>query len=284
VTGLVDAFSCLVLGHVFVAHMTRNVVFAGIRARRRGRFLHLPFAVRLGAFCLGGACWGRLAIPLVGRAESLSAGPGRCTMPVRARDGRWKRCGIGLACSCGRTWMMRGCTRSWSWRTRTRSSGWRRPPEMPIAATVVSRPGSTPQRRGGARLSAHRRLPGLGTSRAGGGSLASPGGYRAGGTGAWPGRLIRNGPPTGRAMRRSGPPPLSGWPTLLRPREILDLGESAVEAIREPDRGLVVGPQTPPPGTKLSASSIKESMIPLPVGLRLGVHLARRVRTPPPRK
>jgi hypothetical protein len=46
---------------------------------------------------------------------------------------------------------------------------------------------------------------------------------------------------------------------LLRPWEILDLGESAVEAIREPDRGLVVGPQTPPPGTKLSASSIKEA-------------------------
>ena len=61
-------------------------------------------------------------------------------------------------------------------------------------------------------------------------------------------------------MRRSGPPPpaLDG-PTLLRPREILDLGESAVEAIREPDRGLVVGPETPPPGTKLSASSIKEA-------------------------
>jgi Protein of unknown function (DUF1275) len=31
-TGLVDAFSYLVLGHVFVANMTGNVVFSGLRA------------------------------------------------------------------------------------------------------------------------------------------------------------------------------------------------------------------------------------------------------------
>jgi hypothetical protein len=44
-------------------------------------------------------------------------------------------------------------------------------------------------------------------------------------------------------MRRSGPPPpaLDG-PTLLRPREILHLGESAVAAIGQPDRSVAGWP------------------------------------------
>lgn len=35
VTGLIDAFSYLVLGHVFVANMTGNVVFAGFAIASR---------------------------------------------------------------------------------------------------------------------------------------------------------------------------------------------------------------------------------------------------------
>ena len=37
VTGLVDAFSYLVLGHVFVANMTGNVVFIRVRAEAQAR-------------------------------------------------------------------------------------------------------------------------------------------------------------------------------------------------------------------------------------------------------
>jgi hypothetical protein len=84
-------------------------------------------------------------------------------------------------------------------------------------------------------------------------------------------------------VRRSGPPPPSGWPALLRPWEILDLGESAVEAIRQPDRSRPWARDSPA-GNQVERLKHQRSMIPLPVGLRLGVHLARRVRTPPPRK
>jgi hypothetical protein len=44
-------------------------------------------------------------------------------------------------------------------------------------------------------------------------------------------------------MRRSGPsPPALDGPTLLRPREILHLGESAVAAIGQPDRSVAGWP------------------------------------------
>lgn len=48
-TGLVDAFSYLVLGHVFVANMTGNVVFLGFALAGASGFS----LVALGAFSLG---------------------------------------------------------------------------------------------------------------------------------------------------------------------------------------------------------------------------------------
>lgn len=60
VSGLVDAFSYLVLGQVFVANMTGNVLFLGLAvagAKGFGAAVHL---VALGAFTLGAMLSGRL--------------------------------------------------------------------------------------------------------------------------------------------------------------------------------------------------------------------------------
>jgi uncharacterized membrane protein YoaK (UPF0700 family) len=53
VTGLVDAFSYLVLGHVFVANMTGNVVFLAFALAGVPGFSILASLVALGAFVLG---------------------------------------------------------------------------------------------------------------------------------------------------------------------------------------------------------------------------------------
>ena len=53
VTGLVDAFSYLVLGHVFVANMTGNVVFLAFALAGASGFSILASLVALGAFVLG---------------------------------------------------------------------------------------------------------------------------------------------------------------------------------------------------------------------------------------
>jgi uncharacterized membrane protein YoaK (UPF0700 family) len=53
VTGLIDAFSYLVLGHVFVANMTGNVVFAGFAIAGAGGFALAPNVVALVAFAAG---------------------------------------------------------------------------------------------------------------------------------------------------------------------------------------------------------------------------------------
>ncbi len=71
VTGLVDAFSYLVLGHVFVANMTGNVVFfafalAGVRG-----FSATASVTAVGCFALGALATGRLGRSLVGRRELL---------------------------------------------------------------------------------------------------------------------------------------------------------------------------------------------------------------------
>src|SRR6266516_1590236 len=59
VTGLVDAFSYLVLGHVFVANMTGNVVFLGFAlAGAAGSSIPASFSA-LGAFSLGAVSGGR---------------------------------------------------------------------------------------------------------------------------------------------------------------------------------------------------------------------------------
>ena len=53
VTGLVDAFSYLVLGHVFVANMTGNVVFLAFALAGAPGFSILASLVALGSFLLG---------------------------------------------------------------------------------------------------------------------------------------------------------------------------------------------------------------------------------------
>jgi uncharacterized membrane protein YoaK (UPF0700 family) len=60
VTGLVDAFSYLSLGHVFVANMTGNVVFGGFAIAGVGGFSLVATAVALGAFAGGALLGGRL--------------------------------------------------------------------------------------------------------------------------------------------------------------------------------------------------------------------------------
>ena len=53
VTGLVDAFSYLVLGHVFVANMTGNVVFLAFALAGASGFSILASLVALFSFVLG---------------------------------------------------------------------------------------------------------------------------------------------------------------------------------------------------------------------------------------
>jgi len=73
VTGLVDAFSYLVLGHVFVANMTGNVVFfafalAGVVGFSAGASL-----AAIGCFAVGALVAGRLGRSLAARRELLLA-------------------------------------------------------------------------------------------------------------------------------------------------------------------------------------------------------------------
>ncbi|HEV3329289.1 MAG TPA: YoaK family protein [Acidimicrobiales bacterium] len=60
-TGLVDAFSYLVLGHIFVANMTGNVLFLGLSLVGAPGFSAASSLIALLAFALGGLLGGRLA-------------------------------------------------------------------------------------------------------------------------------------------------------------------------------------------------------------------------------
>src|SRR6185437_8335032 len=60
VTGLVDAFSYLVLGHVFVANMTGNVVFLGFAVAGAQGFSIPASLVALVAFGVGSILGGRI--------------------------------------------------------------------------------------------------------------------------------------------------------------------------------------------------------------------------------
>jgi uncharacterized membrane protein YoaK (UPF0700 family) len=60
VTGLVDAFSYLVLGHVFVANMTGNVVFLGFALAGAPGFSIAASLAAIAAFVVGAALGGRL--------------------------------------------------------------------------------------------------------------------------------------------------------------------------------------------------------------------------------
>jgi uncharacterized membrane protein YoaK (UPF0700 family) len=61
VTGLVDAFSFLLLGRVFVANMTGNVVFLAFAVAGAADFQVGPSLVALAAFAVGAFLGGRLA-------------------------------------------------------------------------------------------------------------------------------------------------------------------------------------------------------------------------------
>jgi uncharacterized membrane protein YoaK (UPF0700 family) len=64
VTGLVDAFSYLVLGHVFVANMTGNVVFLAFALMGAPGFSIPASIAALTAFGLGAAIGGRVGVSL----------------------------------------------------------------------------------------------------------------------------------------------------------------------------------------------------------------------------
>jgi len=71
VTGLVDAFSYLVLGHVFVANMTGNVVFFAFALAGVSGFSATASVAAVGCFALGALATGRLGRSLAGRRELL---------------------------------------------------------------------------------------------------------------------------------------------------------------------------------------------------------------------
>jgi uncharacterized membrane protein YoaK (UPF0700 family) len=73
VTGLVDAFSYLVLGHVFVANMTGNVVFLAFALVGAKGFSIAASALALAAFALGALVSGRVVLHLGARRGRMLA-------------------------------------------------------------------------------------------------------------------------------------------------------------------------------------------------------------------
>ena len=71
VTGLVDAFSYLQLGHVFVANQTGNVVFLAFALAGAGGFSVLASVAAITSFAAGALAAGRLGRVLAGRRELL---------------------------------------------------------------------------------------------------------------------------------------------------------------------------------------------------------------------
>jgi uncharacterized membrane protein YoaK (UPF0700 family) len=71
VTGLVDAFSYLVLGHVFVANQTGNVVFFAFALAGVGGFSATASLAAIGCFAVGALAAGRLGRFLAARRELL---------------------------------------------------------------------------------------------------------------------------------------------------------------------------------------------------------------------
>ena len=75
VTGLVDAFSYLTLGHVFVANMTGNIVFLGFAIAGAQGFSVLASSLALASFAVGSLLGGRLAVVITGdRGRLLTLG------------------------------------------------------------------------------------------------------------------------------------------------------------------------------------------------------------------
>ncbi len=78
VTSLVDAFSYLTLGHVFVANMTGNVVFLGFALAGAPGFSIAASLAAVAAFGFG-ALLGGLAAPGTARTADICSGsPRRC--------------------------------------------------------------------------------------------------------------------------------------------------------------------------------------------------------------
>jgi uncharacterized membrane protein YoaK (UPF0700 family) len=73
VTGLIDAFSYLVLGHVFVANMTGNVVFLGMALAGAKGFSAADSLTALGGFVVGAWASGMLAARHGGRRGRMLA-------------------------------------------------------------------------------------------------------------------------------------------------------------------------------------------------------------------
>jgi uncharacterized membrane protein YoaK (UPF0700 family) len=71
VTGLVDSFSYLVLGHVFVANQTGNVVFFAFALAGVHGFSATASIAAIGCFAVGALIAGRLGRFLAGRRELL---------------------------------------------------------------------------------------------------------------------------------------------------------------------------------------------------------------------
>jgi uncharacterized membrane protein YoaK (UPF0700 family) len=71
VTGLVDSFSYLVLGHVFVANMTGNVVFFAFALAGVGGFSAPASVAAIGCFAVGALIVGRLGRFLAAPRELL---------------------------------------------------------------------------------------------------------------------------------------------------------------------------------------------------------------------
>src|SRR5580698_5242987 len=76
VTGLVDAFSYLVLGHVFVANMTGNVVFLGFALAGAPGFSITASLAAMAAFAVGALIGG--GAPAAGYRYTLIAALGIC--------------------------------------------------------------------------------------------------------------------------------------------------------------------------------------------------------------
>jgi uncharacterized membrane protein YoaK (UPF0700 family) len=71
VTGLIDAFSYLVLGHVFVANQTGNIVFLAFALAGVSGFSVTASVAAVGCFALGALAAGRLGRHLAGRPDLL---------------------------------------------------------------------------------------------------------------------------------------------------------------------------------------------------------------------
>jgi uncharacterized membrane protein YoaK (UPF0700 family) len=78
ITGLVDSFSYLVLGHVFVANMTGNVVFLAFALAGAKGFSLAASALALAAFALGALISGRFVVHLGERRGRMVAVSSAC--------------------------------------------------------------------------------------------------------------------------------------------------------------------------------------------------------------